>query len=147
LGGEQMRFDGAVVLDAFCGTGALAFEALSRGAARAVLMDKSPAALALARRNAARLGEAARTLLIRADATAPPTAATGPVDLCFLDPPYRQGLPALALDALARRGWIGPATLCVVETAADEEPPPALTILDARRHGAAGLTIGRLQAS
>lgn len=138
--------EGATVLDAFCGTGALAFEALSRGAARAVLMDRAPAARALARRNAETLGEAARVTILGCDATAPP-AAPAAADLCFLDPPYGAGLVAPALAALARRGWIGPATLCVIETDRDTPPPAGLEILDDRRHGAARLVIGRPAAT
>jgi len=48
--------------------------------------------------------------------------ARAPLDLLFLDPPYRSGAGAVALDKLARLGWIAPATWVSLETAADEEP-------------------------
>lgn len=135
---------GAMVLDAFCGTGALAFEALSRGAARAVLMDRAPDALAIARRNAEALGVQDRTIVLRADATRPPAAPGTPATLCFLDPPYGQGLVAPALEGLGRAGWIGPGTLCVVETGRDEPPPAGLSVLDERLYGAARILFARV---
>ncbi|WP_152613741.1 RsmD family RNA methyltransferase, partial [Inquilinus limosus] len=88
---EGDAITGAVVLDAFAGTGALAFEALSRGAAEAWLFDSSAAALGFARKNAETLGETTRAHLLRADALKPPPARAQ-ATLLFLDPPYRQGL-------------------------------------------------------
>lgn len=133
-GGDAVR--DAVVLDAFCGTGALALEALSRGAGRATLMDRSDAALAVARRNVAALGETARTVLLRADATRPPPAHA-PASLCFLDPPYGIGLAAAALAALAASNWLAEGCVCAVELARtdDPAPPPGFTPLDERRYG------------
>lgn len=141
-GGDVLA--GAAVLDAFCGTGALAFEALSRGAARAVLMDRAADALAVARGNAEALGLRDRATVLRSDATRPPPATAGPASLCFLDPPYGQGLVALALEGLRRAGWIGAGTLCVVETGRDEAPPQGLAILDERLYGAARILFARL---
>lgn len=127
---------GAVVLDAFCGTGALALEALSRGAARAVLMDTAPASLDAARRNIARLGEGERARAMRGDATRPPSA-TAAATLCFLDPPYGKGMAAPALEALARAGWLAPGAVCAVELAKTDDvaPPPGFEPLDERRYG------------
>ncbi len=128
--------NGAQVLDAFCGTGALALEALSRGAERAVLMDLSPGSLGIARRNVDRLGEGGRAAVIRADALKPP-AARFQASLCFLDPPYGRDLAAPALQALAAAGWLADGALAVVELSkADTFVPPAgFTLLDERRYG------------
>jgi 16S rRNA (guanine966-N2)-methyltransferase len=131
---------GATVLDAFCGTGALALEALSRGAERAFLLDRDPAAIACARDNAIKLGEIARVTLRQSDATRPgpaPAAAT----LAFLDPPYGSGLAGPALAALAREGWLADGAIVVVETATREDlaPPPGFVLLDERRYGKAKL--------
>lgn len=131
---------GAIVLDAFCGTGALALEALSRGAERALLIDRDPAAIACARDNAIKLGLIARVTLRQGDATHPgraPAAAT----LAFLDPPYGSGLAAPALDALAREGWLAEGAVVVVETAIREDLalPAGFTALDERRYGKANL--------
>jgi 16S rRNA (guanine966-N2)-methyltransferase len=132
---------GAVVLDAFCGTGALAAEALSRGAAQAILMDNSPAALDVARANLRALGEEARAFLVLADATQPPAkgAAQPPATLVFLDPPYRSGLGAPALAALDARGWIAEEAVAVIETEARDpfDAPDGFALLDERRYGKA----------
>ena len=132
---------GAVVLDAFCGTGALALEALSRGAERAVLIDNRPTALNVARANFRALGEEARALLVLADATEPPSRAPAQpaATLAFLDPPYRSGLGAQALAALDARGWIAPEAVVVVESEARGAfaPPDGFTLLDERRYGKA----------
>ncbi|WP_081688603.1 16S rRNA (guanine(966)-N(2))-methyltransferase RsmD [Inquilinus limosus] len=133
----------AVVLDAFAGSGALAFEALSRGAAEAWLFDSSAAALGFARRNAEALNEAARAHVLRADALKPPPARAH-ATLLFLDPPYRQGLVGPAIKALSAAGWLAPGCLVVAETAADEPAVPGLDLLDERRYGIARISFGRV---
>jgi 16S rRNA (guanine966-N2)-methyltransferase len=134
-------FAGAVVLDAFSGTGALALEALSRGAAAAFLMDLSGPALATARRNAAALGEEGRCTFLRVDATRPP-AAPAAAALAFLDPPYGRGLAEAALPALTARGWLAPGAVVVVETAAGDplSLPSGFVLLDERRYGDTRIT-------
>ena len=92
----RAAIEGATVLDAFAGTGALALEALSRGAAEATCFETDAAAFAALRANIAACGATAHAL--RADATAPPQATT-PCTLVFLDPPYGGGLPDAALLA------------------------------------------------
>ncbi len=130
---------GARVLDAFAGTGAFGLEALSRGAAHAVFIDRDPG---WARRNVIALGQGARARLIAADARRPPPAVA-PVDFAFLDPPYGTGLAAPALAALIAAGWIGPASLAVVETGARELPvwPGGLREIRARRYGAVRIAL------
>ncbi len=130
--------DGADVLDAFCGTGALALEALSRGAARAAFLDKSRASLDLARRNADALGETANCRFVLGDAArppAPPFAAT----LAFLDPPYAQDLAPPALSGLAGAGWLAPGALVCVEVGAGDVfiAPPRFEVLDERDYSQA----------
>ncbi|WP_119462184.1 16S rRNA (guanine(966)-N(2))-methyltransferase RsmD [Rhodospirillaceae bacterium SYSU D60014] len=129
----------AVVLDAFAGTGALGLEALSRGAARLTCMDSEPRAIAVIRANVATLGERARVTLHQADATRPPPGPAEPCSLAFLDPPYRSGLGAPALAALADRGWVADGALCIVEVEAKENfaAPSGFTSFDERRYGKA----------
>jgi len=110
-GGGSALVD-AIVLDAFCGTGALGLEALSRGAAEATFMDMNRAALDAARANAKALGVAANFIL--ADATNPPRARTA-ASLVFLDPPYDSALGAPALLALRDAGWIAPGAIISLE--------------------------------
>ena len=81
--GEQVS--GARVLDLYCGTGALAIEALSRGASRAVLVDAKPR---LARANVAALGLAERAEVIRGDALRFLRRSGERFDLILCDPPY-----------------------------------------------------------
>ena len=128
--------EGAVVLDVFCGTGALGLEALSRGARRALFLDTGRAALEAVRANVAELGEEARATVLRADATRPP-AAREAATLAFLDPPYGQDLAPRALTALARAGWLAPGAVIVVEEAASAAvvPPDGVTLLEERRYG------------
>ena len=135
---------GSRVLDAFCGTGAFALEALSRGAAAATLIDSDPAAIVLVHRNLRTLGEAAKARVVQSDATRPPRA-TDMHDLVFLDPPYRGGLGGAALAALDGAGWIGDGALCIVETESreDVEPPAGFSTIEARRYGRAKFTFLR----
>jgi 16S rRNA (guanine966-N2)-methyltransferase len=74
------------VLDLFCGTGALAIEALSRGAGDAVLVDTRTS---LAHRNVRELGLASRAEVVRSDALRYLRRARRRFDLVFCDPPYR----------------------------------------------------------
>lgn len=127
--------DGAVVLDAFCGTGALGLEALSRGARHAVLLDSAAGSLAVARANCEALGEGGRVTLLRGDAVRPPPARA-PCTLAFLDPPYGRDLAPAALSALAAAGWFAADAVVVVEETADAAfaPPEGFIPLDTRRY-------------
>jgi 16S rRNA (guanine966-N2)-methyltransferase len=138
------RVEGALVLDLYCGTGALAIEALSRGAERAVLVDRDTRP---ALGNVQRLGLAERAELVRADAgrwlaQVSPGSFAGKFDLVFVDAPYRLAdrvaqdlnthLPAL----LAEGGR------AVVESGA-RRPLQVETLepLRQRRYGAADVSI------
>jgi 16S rRNA (guanine966-N2)-methyltransferase len=136
--------EGAAVLDAFCGTGALGLEALSRGAASATFLDNDAAALALARENAETLGEEENARFVLADATKPPPAS-GPHGLVLLDPPYGKDLARPALWALAAAGWLEAGAIVVLEQAAGEEArcPEGFTRCDRRTYGAATISLFR----
>jgi 16S rRNA (guanine(966)-N(2))-methyltransferase RsmD len=96
------RIESAIFLDAYAGTGAVGIEALSRGAARAILIEKSKAAMNLIRQNVASLGIEDRTLLIAGPALANLPRLTA--DIVFLDPPYDlEREYGLALKLLARQ--------------------------------------------
>jgi 16S rRNA (guanine(966)-N(2))-methyltransferase RsmD len=94
--------EGWRVLDAFAGSGALGFEAASRGAAEVLLLERDPALVASLQASRTRLG--ATTLRVeRADALAwMARAPAGSFDLVFLDPPFDAGLADTALDQAAR---------------------------------------------
>jgi 16S rRNA (guanine966-N2)-methyltransferase len=139
-------FAGENVLDAFAGTGALGLEALSRGAARAAFVETDRAALTALRHNLAALDEEDAADIFPGDATRPPRAPFAAA-LALLDPPYRSGLAALALAALAQMGWLTAGALAVVELAAKEpfSPPEGFAMIDERRYGAARLVFLRRQ--
>ncbi|PCJ97875.1 MAG: 16S rRNA (guanine(966)-N(2))-methyltransferase RsmD [Zetaproteobacteria bacterium] len=100
--------DTAHVLDAFCGTGALGLEALSRGASSCVFMDTARDSLSLACDNAEMLEVDAEFLLRDASKIGVRPHSTVPYDLIFLDPPYAQGLVSQVLKALIDGDWIAP---------------------------------------
>ncbi len=145
---DGIPFAGAAVLDAFAGTGALGLEALSRGAAEVVFFERDPKALAILRRNVASLGESARAEILPCDATRPPRAGLR-CAVAFLDPPYRSGLAAAALGAIAAAGWLAADALAVIEVGAQEElaPPAGFAPLDGRVYGAARLVFLRREAT
>ncbi|MBV8166469.1 MAG: 16S rRNA (guanine(966)-N(2))-methyltransferase RsmD [Alphaproteobacteria bacterium] len=137
---------GAAIVDAFAGTGAIACEALSRGAAHAILIDADRRALDCARANLAALGLTDRATVLQADATRLPAPTLSspnrpPARLAYLDPPYRSGLAAPALASLADGGWLATGALVVVELAAREDfsTPERYALRDERRYGAARL--------
>jgi len=134
------KFAGSRILDLFAGTGAIACEALSRGAAHATLVEQDRTALACARANLAALGLAERASVLQTDATRLPHA-THRASFAYLDPPYRSGLAAPALRSLADGGWLAQDALVVVELAVREDfaAPDRFTVRDERRYGAARL--------
>jgi 16S rRNA (guanine(966)-N(2))-methyltransferase RsmD len=123
---------GMACLDLFAGSGALGFEALSRGAASVVMVEKDSAALRALRENAQKLG--ARDLTIaRGDALEFARETRARFDVVFVDPPYRLGLQeatlALVRGLLARHGRV------YVESASAFEPPRGWTVLKRARAG------------
>lgn len=80
--------EGRTFLDAYAGTGAVGLEALSRGATHVILMEKSPAALAVIRQNIDSLGVAAEVTVLRGSAGR--LLGTVTAEIAFVDPPYEQ---------------------------------------------------------
>jgi 16S rRNA (guanine966-N2)-methyltransferase len=130
------QVDGARVLDLFAGSGALAIEALSRGAAEATLVDSSAEAIAAIRRNLAALDVQAQVHRQRASAFLEWARADGrQYDLVFVDPPYRQ-TSALGRElSAALVPVLAPAARVVGES--DRRGPLELDLplLDERRYG------------
>ena len=128
------------VLDAFCGTGALAYEALSWGASQATLFDRDRQALQIAIQNATSLGVKERCQILSCD-TLSPSRAQDPCQLIFLAPPYRKNLIPPAMLSLQQAGWMSPKTLIVAETAKKEDPliPEGFSLLFSRFYGDTGL--------
>ena len=123
---------GARVLDLFAGTGALAIEALSRGAAEATLVDTDTAP---AERNVSELGLGDRARVIRADARAFMRREQGSFDLVFCDPPYKLAdRLGPELDRLLPQ-LLAPEARVITESSAREPLELAIPAGDERRYG------------
>jgi 16S rRNA (guanine966-N2)-methyltransferase len=134
------------VLDLFAGTGALAIEALSRGAAHAVLVDDSAPARGLIRQNLDALGLGGAGRLFRRNATQlGPAGPNGTFSIVFCDPPYGQGLGAPALAAARDGGWLDAGALAILEEKAGvaEAIPDGFIELERRRYGHSQIVILR----
>lgn len=139
-------FEGLSVADLFAGSGALGLEALSRGAASCIFVEQAAPAIRSLRGNIAAL-QAQAASDVRAASVLALGPAKAPIDLIMLDPPYGSGAGEVALDKLARLGWIGEATWVSLETEAREQPQVrTLEAVVDRKVGKARITLFRLQA-
>jgi 16S rRNA (guanine966-N2)-methyltransferase len=94
---EELR-----VADLFAGSGALGFEALSRGATSVTFVESDPSAAAIIRRNAEKLGVGAQILTVSALAL----PRSEPFDLIFADPPYSPGSGSAVVESVLKSGWL-----------------------------------------
>ena len=132
------------VLDLFAGSGALALEALSRGAGQAWVVERSAAAWVALARNALPFGQ--RISLQRGEALAALAKMAGAglaFELVFLDPPYQAGLLAPALERLLAGRLLAPGARIVVESLAGAVIPAfaTLSLWKERRYGSTQVTI------
>ena len=137
---------GGHVADICCGTGALGFEALSRGAAHCTFVDASKKSLALVEKTAQYFGVAAQCVLLHHDATSLSQAST-PYDLIVADPPYSANILSNMLASLRARSWLKTGTLLVAELPAFGITPPVLEGAEEvlqRRYGKAALHIWKI---
>lgn len=140
-------FEGLAVADLFAGSGALGLEALSRGAATALFVEQDAAAIRAIRANISALRCPAQCD-VRASSVLSLGPAKQPLDLILLDPPYGTGAGAVAIEKLARLGWIGEGTWISLETAYNEEPKVRGFDIDAERKvGKARITLLRMPAA
>jgi 16S rRNA (guanine966-N2)-methyltransferase len=142
------RLDGARVLDLYAGSGAVGLEALSRGAAHALLVESDGRVARLIRDNARALGlSGAQVVTDRVQRLVAGPPPGPPYQVIFADPPY--ALPAAELDLvladLARHGWLAPGVIVVVERHRDAaEPvwPEPLRSIRRKRYGDTALWYG-----
>ncbi len=116
--------DGARVMDVFAGSGALGFEAMSRGGAFCLFVETDEAARGAIRDNVEAFGLFGTTRVHRRDATQlglRPGSQAEAFDLCFLDPPYKKGFVEKTLDCLITGKWLSENATVVVERGADED--------------------------
>jgi 16S rRNA (guanine966-N2)-methyltransferase len=133
--------DGAVVLDLFAGSGSLGLEALSRGAASAVFVERSRAAIAALQSNVAAVGLGGE--VVASDVEAFLAGDSGRYHLVFVDPPYAAGLASVArILALLAPRLADDAVVVLHRRAGDAEPvvPEGLGVVDRRSYGDAEIT-------
>lgn len=112
----QAQVPGARVLDAFAGSGALGFEAASRGAAAVVLVEQNPAVAKVLQKNVQTL-QAEQINVVRDDALQwLRTAPVQPFDLVLLDPPFSHNLLLPTCELLSERGWLNEGARVYVES-------------------------------
>jgi 16S rRNA (guanine966-N2)-methyltransferase len=143
------------VLDLYAGTGALGMEALSRGAPRAVFVERDPAALSALRRNLRETRMDDRAEVVGADVRAAlrrlatQSERLGPYSWVFLDPPYVRETEGL-LGELCGLGILSPCAVVVVEHDRRHRPPErvgCLFLTDARQYGDTELSFFRASGS
>ncbi|CAL9355406.1 Ribosomal RNA small subunit methyltransferase D [Actinosynnema sp. ALI-1.44] len=132
--------DGVRVLDLYAGSGALGFEALSRGAAHATFVESDKRAAEVLKGNARTIGLPGAVVVNRTALAAVANPPEAPCDVVFADPPYDVTDAQLAevLAALVANGWTTTGSVVVVERSArTPEPiwPPALESLRSKRYG------------
>lgn len=129
---------GARCLDLYAGSGALGFEALSRGAAEAVMVDRQPPVIAQLRQHGATLrADGAHFVLADAQEFLRQAPAR-PFDIVFLDPPFSEDALGLCLRRLAEPGWLAAAAWIYVEAARDTPLPALPAAWEPFRHKVAG---------
>ncbi len=128
---------GARCLDLFAGSGALGFEAASRGAAEVVMVEEAREVLAALRANRDRLG-APEVELVSAEALAWLAQPARPFDLVLLDPPFDRPLLLPSCQALVAGGWVRPGGLVYLETEGRAGLPPLPVAWSWYRQGRGG---------
>ncbi len=133
---------GRQVLDLYAGTGALGFEALSRGAARVLFVERDARVAKAIEQSADSLGVRSEVAILRGDLTRErcqvDVLARGPFGLVLLDPPYADLSPAIGvLETLCARGLLAEDAVVLLEHAAKSMPavPSALVPLSRYRYG------------
>ena len=149
------NLDGSHVLDLYAGTGSLGLEALSRGASRAVFVDRSVQALELARRNHSLCFPDCPAAFLKLDLgresfiriLARQVEEAGPFDLVFLDPPYGKKLAERPLTLLGKSGLLANDARVIVEERTTEAPAEQygrLRLDRQRRYGETAISLYRL---
>ncbi|WP_168463817.1 16S rRNA (guanine(966)-N(2))-methyltransferase RsmD [Wolbachia endosymbiont of Ctenocephalides felis wCfeT] len=117
---SRKSINNANVLDLFCGSGALSFEALSRGAKHAFMVDSDYYNLQLPKKTAEIFSVTDNVTLICCSADKLPQP-TSKCDIVFMDPPYNSGMIDSTLDGLVNAGWLSDNALIILEIKKDED--------------------------
>lgn len=140
----------ALVLDVFAGSGAMGFEAVSQGAAQAILFENSRLALQAIEKNRLKLRGAASCVTVQNGDVLKALQNSGKVaDIAFLDPPYHDNVLEQSLRILQQKNWISDATLLVLEmhkdTTFNAPADMGIDIYDARIYGTSKIMFMRIK--
>lgn len=136
--------EGDVVLDLFAGTGNLALEAISRGAGKAYLVEKSAEGCQLINKNIAYLGVGDKCRLIRGDWKQSIFKIKETIDLIFLDPPYQAGLMEDCLNTIGQNNLLADGGIIVAEHDAHQILPSlegGFSIWKSKKYGNTAITL------
>lgn len=141
--------EGARVLDAFAGTGALGIEALSRGARRAVFLERDRSSATAISADLVRLHQDSGEVRCADALSVLATPASETFDIVFLDPPFDAGAWSVAAAALDANGWLAPGAWAYIESGHDDawSAPPRWRIHRIREAGAVRGTLLRVDAT
>lgn len=143
LGSETIAtLEGAFVLDLFSGTGSLAFEAISRGAAYVIGIDRELSHVKTCREFALSISEQDNMKFLAADATSLPKAERE-YDIALIDPPYFHQMADKTLVSLYNKGWLKEGAIVMVEVSRKEDVkiPEYYELIDQRIYGNTKLII------
>lgn len=147
LTAEDRTWSALHVIDAYAGSGALGLEALSRGAASLLLVEKRAPAAQVIRGNIERVGLPGARVIVGSLASLTRRAPDGsPADLVMLDPPYEVSSSAIAdeLAGVVAAGWVAPDAIVVVERPARATQSPMPWPAERREYGDTALWYGRV---
>ncbi|HEY1729947.1 MAG TPA: 16S rRNA (guanine(966)-N(2))-methyltransferase RsmD [Candidatus Baltobacteraceae bacterium] len=130
------RSEDAVVLDLFAGSGALGFEALSRGASFVTFVESNPGVADLLREASGELGVEKQVEILTMRAERAVTRLERKYDLVFADPPYEMGFPAQPLGTLRTRDLFSEEAVVVFEHSGHSSPEtPGFEVTREERYG------------
>ena len=112
----QNNIKDAIVLDLFSGSGALGLEALSRGAKKAILCDKSYEAMDVIKRNIDKTHFEEKTEVFYGDSKNCLDKLNEKIDLIFIDPPYKLNIAVKAVDIILKKDLLAKDGIIVLET-------------------------------
>ncbi len=133
----------AFVLDLFAGSGALSFEALSRGARAAVLVDNTKSSLGVIEKNRKKLGFESEAKIVASDAVEYVRHERARYDIIFMDPPYNKGYIKPIISAIMKNGLLNAEGIIVAESDTPDKPEAldGLQVIRERHYGRTYITI------
>lgn len=134
--------EGRTMLDLYSGTGMFSFESLSRGLAKAIMVDKNEHNINMAKKTATNLDVIDQCKFMRGNATDLPYA-TEECDIIFLDPPYGKRLFLPSVKSAIKNGWLKQGGVIIAEHSKQEDLQrlKKLETLDSRRYNNTNISI------